>query len=150
MDFLRIKKSVFFGILAAAILPLFYFALSFALTRSLPHSLERLDAMKWWIIVFSLGLGAQFGLMKYHRLQCGKTRVWSAIFSGGSGTFSMLACCAHHLADFAVIGASSGFIAFSLKYQNAMLWFGLTANILGTIYILRQIKFSKKLSSNNI
>ena len=139
MIYAGLRKSLLAGLLGAVFLFLFYFGLTLLLTREWPHALERLAAFKWWVLVFALGLGAQVGLMKYNHLQCGKSSVFGAIFSGGSGTFGMIACCLHHLADLSILGISVGIFGAALRYQNFLLWLGLAINIAGIIYLSRKI-----------
>jgi hypothetical protein len=51
-----------------------------------------------------------------------------------------LACCAHHLADILPIVGLSGAAVFLNAYKAPLLWLGIVMNVIGIIYLLRQLR----------
>ena len=67
----------------------------------------------------------------------------------GASTLGMIACCAHHLADFgplvALTGASglSGAVSFLAEWKIPFIIFGLGVNTIGIVVTLRLILRSR-------
>ena len=96
----------------------------------------------WYLIVsIVIGFGIQIGLWVYLKNYHAYHRS-SGILPGASGAMSggaMLACCAHHLAEVLPILGLSGAAIFLTNYQRPFLVIGLSINILGIAYMLRQL-----------
>ena len=62
----------------------------------------------------------------------------------GTGTatssISMVACCAHHLADVLPIVGLSGLAVFLVEFRTPLVLFGLATNALGIVVMLRELR----------
>jgi hypothetical protein len=91
------------------------------------------------MILLVLGFGAQIGMFFYAREQMHESAAAGAAASTGISAASMVACCAHHLADILpFLGISALGILFA-KYQTVFLLAGILSNILGISYMLMLI-----------
>ena len=146
------KKEIQNGIIATVSLILFYFVVMTVASASLSETLEQFRQLWYWMIALSLGFGIQVGLYTNLKTQISKlkttTQNLKLIKSGetitatstGTSSASMIACCAHHLTEVLPIIGLSGFTIFLTRYQIPIIVFGITMNLLGILYMLKQIK----------
>ncbi|MEK7633804.1 MAG: hypothetical protein AAB437_03095 [Patescibacteria group bacterium] len=97
------------------------------------------------MITLSLGFGTQVGLFTYLKRLIKDNRTINnagAVTSVSTGTSSasMIVCCAHHLSKILPIIGFSAFAVFLTRYQIPIIVFGIVMNLLGILYMLRQIK----------
>ncbi|MBI5035812.1 hypothetical protein HZC09_00565 [Candidatus Micrarchaeota archaeon] len=125
------------GTLAAAFLPLFYFAILGAI-GGIPHALLQLSSMAPWIAALSVGLGLQaqlyFRLKRLHRNGSADAKGIAA--AGGVSTGAMLACCAHHASDVLPVFGLAAAASVLAYYQDFFLLFGILSNGAGLLYML--------------
>jgi copper chaperone CopZ len=136
---------------ASALLGLYLGILSIA--QSPGHALEQLAQDQVWVGLVALGFGVQLGMYTYLRLivQALKLAGATAMTGVGTGTstLGMLACCAHHLTDFAPLvalaGASglSGAVTFLAEWKVPFIIFGLIVNAGGIVVMWRTICTSR-------
>ena len=143
------KKEIRNGIIAAVSLILFYFLVMTVSSASLSETLLQFKQLWYWMVTLSLGFGVQVGLftrLKNTIKNAGVTNQAGAVTAASTGTSgaSMISCCAHHLADVLPIIGLSGFAIFLTRYQIPIIVFGITMNLLGILYMLRQINKVKK------
>lgn len=121
-------KSAFLG---SAGLTLFYFLLTFLVSKSLAHPFEQFLAFQPWMSILIVGFGIQAGLFSL---------VKKGFFVTGTGAgmsgISMVACCAHHAAEILPILGASGIALFLTIYQKQFLILGIIANLVGIIYMI--------------
>lgn len=110
------------------------------------ESADHAVALLWndWLFValISGGFGAQVGLFTYLRLlQRAMARGSAALVGAGTATssVSMVACCAHHLADVLPIVGLSGIAVFLVEYRAPLMLLGIAANVAGLAVMLRQL-----------
>lgn len=148
-----VNNSILAGFISAAALFTFFILLN-TLLGSFEHTVDLFVEHIFWMSALILGFGIQIGLFIYIR-QTLKLR--KKIFrssrkvaaTGGLTTFSMVACCVHHLTDvLPFIGASTA--AFLLaKYQIWFIILAVVSNILGIAIMLRIIYKNKLYTNNN-
>lgn len=120
-----------------------YVLIVYIATGDIHHVVEQFAVFKYWIIALILGFGLQMGLFWYIRsgmhLKDGVSN--TALAAGaGTGTFSMVACCAHHLTDFLPILGLSAASLFLSKYQTYFFLFGIISNLAGITLMIYIIK----------
>lgn len=109
------------------------------LANSLEHASAELGRLWFWMLPLLLGFGTQVGLFAYAR---GATRAPGAVHvhgvaaSGGASALSMVACCAHHLADVLPLIGLAGAALFLAAYQDLFLLLGVLSNVVGLVYVL--------------
>lgn len=124
------QKSIFFGTIASFSLLAFYSLVMTVLTKSFLAAWEQFLTLWWIMLPLALGFGIQVGL--YTKLkQSGST----VAVGGASGGVSMVACCAHHLADILPLIGLAGVSIFLSRYQIPILVVSLFINLLG-IFIM--------------
>lgn len=134
------KNSFFIGLLASLSLVIFYFVVMLLFTGSPPIAISQIKDLWPWFTILVIGFGAQFGLFIYLKsLIKSASSVMTAANTGVSG-FSMIACCAHHLTDVLPLFGLAGLSLFLTRYQVWLLGVGIASNLIGIIYISRQIR----------
>ena len=107
------------------------------------HALELLWDDRVFVGLISAGFGTQIGLFTYVRLlQRALDRRSVAIAGTGTGTssISMVACCAHHLADAVPVVGLSGLAVFLVEFRTPLMLVGLATNALGIAVMLRGLR----------
>jgi hypothetical protein len=106
------------------------------------HAFELLWGDRVFVGLISSGFGTQVGLFTYLRLLQRAMARGSIAFAGAgtaTSSVSMVACCAHHLADVLPIVGLSGFAVFLVEFRTPLMLFGLATNVLGIALMLRQL-----------
>ncbi len=133
------KKSIVYGLLASLSLVAFYFAVMLLFTRSLSAAISQIEDLFFWFALLVLGFGIQFGLFTYLKGLVKSTPSMMTAANTGISSVSMVACCAHHLADILPLLGLVGLSIFLTRYQVWFIGIGIVSNFLGIIYLLRQI-----------
>lgn len=136
-----IRQSVFAGVLSMLLLSLFYFLVLTWVTGDWSHPFKQFVTLKYWMSLLFLGFGLQGGLFWYMRLAVREQKARRvAATNAGVSTATMIACCAHHLADIApMLGISAVSIVLA-KYQVYLLALGILFNAFGIWYMSHIIK----------
>lgn len=137
-------KAVIAGFLGSLGLVLFYFLITVLITGNPQFPVNQFLAYKYLMTPLVIGFGIQIGLFSYLRL-CGKNNLGAKISTGTSGGVSgvsMVACCAHHLAEVLPILGLSGASLFLASFQKELLILGVASNLLGIFLITRDLKKS--------
>jgi hypothetical protein len=141
----QIKKTCYIvGIVSSLLLLLFYFALV-SLLESFDHAFESFANI--WLLMSLLvaGFGFQMSLFTYIR-QTTKLKKISGLSSkntaatGGVSTVSMVACCAHHIAEVIPILGISALAIFLTDFQIWFIVLAVFSNFLGTLFMFKIIK----------
>lgn len=149
-----IIKPVFFGTLAGLAL-LFVYFLVLTIANSFGHALDQFVQMWYWIALLVVGFGIQVGLYFYIRgifklKSMSGTATTSVAATGGVSATSMVACCAHHLADvLPFIGLSAAAI-FLNKYQLLFIIVGVLSNLIGINMMLGIIQKHRLFAEHSI
>ena len=111
------------------------------------HALDEWAQDRLWVGLVALGFGTQVGLYVYLRLLTHALRLAGAGAMTGAGTgtstLGMIACCAHHVTDFAplvmLMGASglSGAVSALTEWKYLFISVGLVVNAIGIVVTLR-------------
>ncbi len=107
------------------------------------HAFELLWDDRIFVGAISAGFGAQIGLFTYIRLlQRALARGSAALTGAGTATssVSMVACCAHHLADVLPVMGISGLAVFLVEFRTPLMALGLLTNAVGIGLMLRQLR----------
>lgn len=127
-------KGFTIGILG---LSAFYYLLLFAITGDPNHPFSQFTILQPWMSLLIIGFGIQFGLFwllrkGYHFSLSEKHDAQMATGTSTAVTgMAMVACCAHHLVDLLPILGLSAAALFLSEYQEQLLIFGVTANLIG-------------------
>ena len=139
------RKALIAGCVASLSLFSLYMAiLTFA--NSFGHALEQFLSLWRWMVPLLIGFGIQVGLFTHIReasrlsSQAGPGALSSIGASGGISTTSMVACCAHHLADVVPLLGMSAAAVFLDRYQGLFMAAGIAANLIGINIMLKIIQ----------
>ncbi len=138
----RAALSIAFGALGAAALIGLYLGLV-TWAQGAEHALELLWGDRVFVGLISAGFGTQVGLFTYLRLlQRAMARESVALAGAGTATssVSMVACCAHHLADVLPILGLSGLAVFLVELRTPLMLLGIATNLVGIAVMLRQLR----------
>lgn len=107
------------------------------------HALDLLWGDRFFVGAIALGFGTQVGLFAYVRmLQRAMARSSIALTGAGTATssVSMVACCAHHLADVLPVLGLSGLAVFLLEFRTPLLLLGIATNLAGIAVMVRELR----------
>jgi hypothetical protein len=138
----RIALSIAAGFAGALALVGFYLAIV-TWAQGPQHALELLWSDRLFVGLISAGFGTQVGLFVYLRLlQRAMARESVALAGAGTATssVSMIACCAHHLADVLPIVGLSGLALFLVEFRTPLMLLGIATNLVGIAIMLRQLR----------
>ena len=138
----RVALSTALGGLAALALAGSYLGIVI-LAQGAEHAFELLWDDRVFVVLIGLGFGTQIGLFTYLRLvQRSLARECVALAGAGTATssLSMVACCAHHLADVLPIVGLSGLAVLLVEFRTPLMLGGLAANAVGIAVMLRQVR----------
>ncbi len=137
----RIAISIAAGLLGAlALVGLYLGIVTWA--QGADHALELLWSDRLFVGLISAGFGTQVGLFTdLQLLQRAMARESVALAGAGTATssISMVACCAHHLADVLPIVGLSGLAVFLVEFRTPLMLLGIATNLAGIAVLLRQL-----------
>jgi len=133
------------GLLASASLLGFYLVVA-SLLGGFNFAVENFVQLWYWMIPLVVGFGVQIGMFFYVKDAMHAKAAGQAAASTGVSATSMVACCAHHIADIAPFLGITALGLFLTKYQSTFLLIGVLSNILGITYMYSMIdtKFTKQ------
>ena len=137
-----IRSHILVGVGAAVLLIIIYLGI-IALAQDWAHALEQTGEQWYWVLALTSGFGLQAGLFSFIRQRIRQRRAvatGSIAASGGVSAGSMVACCAHHLADVLPFLGLSGVALFLVRYQLFLIIAGVLANIVGVTIMLETIQ----------
>jgi len=143
----KTTKSIVYGILASAILLVFYFGI-LTLVSGWSFTLEQFASYWYFIVSLTVGFGIQIALYQYIKslMYNGKGMGKVVGVSGTTSTVAMISCCAHYLVNLVPILGVTGLVTFVAQYQVEFLWIGLAFNLFGIMFISSKIiKINKQL-----
>ena len=131
------QKVIISGVMGSFGLLLVYFTIV-SLAQSFSHAVTQFLSLSYLLVPLVIGFAAQVSLFSYSRLfikaiHQGSTSVGA---SGGVSTVSIIACCAHHLTDFAPFIGFTAAAVFLTAYQTFFIVVGLFSNVIGITVML--------------
>ncbi|HEY6203894.1 MAG TPA: hypothetical protein VI056_12745 [Candidatus Limnocylindria bacterium] len=138
----RVALSIALGVVGALALVGVYLGIV-AWAQGPDHALELIWDDRVFVGLISSGFGTQIGLFTYVRLmQRALARESIALTGAGTATssISMVACCAHHLAEVLPIVGLSGLAVFLVDFRTPLMLVGLATNALGIAVMLRELR----------
>lgn len=141
----RVAVAASLGVLGAlALVGLYLGIVSWA--QGSEHAFELLWGDRLFVGLISAGFGTQVGLFAYVRmLRRSMARESLALAGAGTATssVSMIACCAHHLADvLPVIGLSGLAIALN-DFRTPLMVVGIATNLAGIGVMIRELRWTR-------
>ena len=138
------NKHILKGLIASGSLLAFYLVIT-SLLGGISFALDNFVKLWYWMTPLIIGFGIQIGMFFYIKDEMHKRATTQAAASTGISATSMVACCAHHIADIAPFLGITALGLFLTKYQSTFLLIGIFSNILGIIYMLSLVntKISK-------
>jgi hypothetical protein len=130
------------GIAAAIALALLY-GVTLSLLNGVAYAWENFSALWYWMVPLLVGFALQVGLFGYSRTlaRAGVSpHATGVMASGGTSAVSMVACCAHHLADGLPLVGLAGVTLFLSSYQSLFLLGGVLSNGVGTLFLLGEMQ----------
>ena len=127
-------KYTLIGLLGSALLLAFYFIVA-SLLGGVSFALDNFVKLWYWMIPLVVGFGVQIGMFFYVKGEMHKKATGTAAASTGASATSMVACCAHHIADIAPFLGITAIGLFLTKYQSTFLLIGISSNVLGITYM---------------
>lgn len=135
------RRSIAVGIVAAAALALFYLVVLTTLGGP-GHVQDQWVADVPWILVLTVGFGAQASLMvelrRRHRMAPRDTA--AAGTAGGASAVGMVACCAHHVADLAPFLGATGIAVALTAYRTQLMAFAVIVTAVGIAVSIRRLR----------
>lgn len=132
------------GILASISLLLLYTVIMLIASRSIRATTNQFQQLWYWMVFLITGFGIQVGLYTHLRniVKMHRSDASSGVMTASAGTssVSMIACCAHHLAEVLPILGLSGAALFLTRFQIPLIVSGILMNVFGIFYMLRIIK----------
>ena len=138
----RVALSIALGALAAFALAGLYLGIV-TWAQGADHALELLLDDRLFVALIAAGFGTQIGLFTYVRLlQRALARESVTLAGAGTATssISMVACCAHHLADVLPVIGVSGLAVFLVEFRTPLMLLGLATNLAGIGVMLWQLR----------
>ena len=127
-------KFVLKELAASSLLLSFYFVVA-SLLGGVSFALDNFVKLWYWMIPLVVGFGVQIGMFFYVKSEMHKKATGTAAASTGASATSMVACCAHHIADIAPFLGITALGLFLTKYQSTFLLIGISSNVLGVTYM---------------
>lgn len=142
------RKPALFGLAGSLLLLGFYLGLV-SLAQGFQHATELLQEDWYFVLPITVAFGVQMGLFLYVRQRSRSretTRSATATAGAGTGTstVSMVACCAHHLADLLPLLGLSGAALFLAEYRQPLMLVGIATSLVGIAAMVRTIRRSGK------
>ena len=128
------------GLLASGFLVGFYFVVM-TVAQGSEAAIELLEEDWYLVAPLVVGFGIQVALFwRIRQLEMGgEVRSARTVTgaSGGLSGLSMLACCAHHLADLLPVLGVAGLAVFLAEYRQPLMGLGIASNLVGIAFMGR-------------
>lgn len=140
----NLAKSLMWAFFASIILLVIYF-LTLNFVSGFRFTLEQFFQYWYYIISLAVGFGIQVGLYVYLKNIIHKNEKKVIAVSGTTSTIAMISCCSHYLVNILPIIGIAGAVTIVSQYQIQLFWLGLSANLLGILYMGSKIYKVEKL-----
>ncbi len=139
MKITGIGNSFIFGLIAFSVLMGIYFAV-LTFVSGWNYAITQFTSYWYFITTLAAGFGIQVGLYAYlknfAKNQSGKILATS----GTTSTAAMISCCSHYVVNLLPILGVTGLITFVAQYQVQIFGVGIAFNILGILYMLKNLR----------
>ncbi len=135
----EIKKPVLYGLTATIVLLTIYFTV-LTFVSGWSFALSQFSSFWYFIITLSSGFGIQVGLYTYLRNAIKTQSRKALVASGTTSTAAMISCCSHYLVNLLPILGITGIITLAAQYQIQIFWIGIVFNVLGILYMLKNLR----------
>ncbi len=134
-------RATLFGLAGATGLLGFYLGI-ISWAQGWEHATAQLRQDAWFIVPVAIGFGTQIALFTYLRRLHAARRAGVAATAGSTtvSTATMLACCAHHVADVLPVIGLSGAAIFLNEVKTPMAGVSLALNAAGIAILAHQIQ----------
>lgn len=133
------------GIIGLLSMIAFYYALLWLITKDILHPFYYFVDKWFFLAPLFAGFAFQIYLFQKLRFIVHQNNARMAVASAGTSGLAMVACCAHHLADFLPILGFAGIATIMTKYQDWFLGAGALINVIGVIYMWTRLKKQRKM-----
>lgn len=135
-------RSVRAGVVGLGAIAVFYAVVVGVASGSVEHLLDQLGADWWLLAPIMAGFGVQVALLSELRQRHHAAGAAAGAAGAGAGTSAagMLACCAHHLAEFIPFLGFTGVAAALTAWRTEMLSIGLIVNAIAIGLIWRRLR----------
>lgn len=140
----NLAKPLMWAFFSSIILLVIYF-LTLNFVSGFRFTLEQFFQYWYYIISLAVGFGIQIGLYVYLKNIIHKNKKKVIAVSGTTSTIAMISCCSHYLVNILPIIGIAGAITIISQYQIQLFWLGLSANLLGILYMSSKVYKFKKL-----
>jgi YHS domain-containing protein len=144
-------RPVAFGAIGMGVLLIIFFGIVTLANGSFSSALQEFKRIWYWIFILASGFGLQLGLFTYlkQRIAEKTTAVTAEVAASGTvSTGSMLACCAHGVANVLPLVGVSAAAAFLAIYQLPLILIGVFSNLVGITIMLGIIQKHSLLPQN--
>jgi hypothetical protein len=136
------RRSVVAGLLGSLAMAAAYAAVVGGVSGSVRHLTDQVRA-DWYLLApivaaFGLQIGLMVELRRRHRLNGAALGATAA--GSGASTAGMVACCAHHIADFAPFLGATAAAGFLGTYRAAFMGIGLAVSALAVTIAVRRLR----------
>lgn len=142
---LTLIRPIQFGAGGAVLLLIIYFSVV-SLVSGIDFAFEQFAQFWYFIVLLAIGFGIQVGLYVYLKNLVGQHGASGKMVaaSGATSTAAMVSCCAHYLVNILPVLGITGFLTIVAEYQVELFWLGLVFNVIGILYIARQLARAKR------
>jgi hypothetical protein len=139
----RFKNPYVFGVSIGILVILFNLSIASIAEGSLQKGYQVFLSNGIFVYLIPLAVAIQMGLFRYHRnITTVNTSGSEKMGMAGSATSSlaMVACCLHHVSDLLpAVGFLLATSSFLTDHKDAIIFIGLIANLIGSLYIAKAI-----------
>jgi hypothetical protein len=138
---------IIYGVTGSALLQGVY-VLILSILNTFGYAWQQFVNLSPWMVPLVAGFGVQVGIFFYTKgyislAKSGVLHKGPVVASAGLSTGSMIACCAHHAVEVLPILGLSAATVFLSRFQNFLLGVGIVSNLVGTMYMLYNVKKHK-------
>lgn len=136
------QRSVRAGLLGLGGIAAFYVVVVGVASGSVEHLLDQARADWWLLAPIMAGFGLQVALLTELRQRHRSDGAAGGAAQAGAGTSAagMVACCAHHLAEFIPFLGFTGVAAALTAWRTEMMLLGLVLNVVAITLIWRRLR----------
>ena len=138
---------IIYGATGSALLQGVY-VLILSILNTFGYAWQQFVNLSPWMVPLVAGFGVQVGIFFYTKgyislAKSGVLHKGPVVASAGVSTGSMIACCAHHAVEVLPILGLSAAAVFLSRFQTFLLGVGIVSNLVGTVYMLYNVKKHK-------
>lgn len=135
-------RSVLAGTIGFAAIVVFYLLVVGVASGSVEHLRDQIRTDWWLLAPITAGFGLQIAMLSELRVRrrSGGAAAGAARAGAGTSAAGMLACCAHHVAEFVPFLGLTGVAAALTAWRTEMMVVGLAVNTFAVALIWRRLR----------